>query len=211
MSAAVSLQSSFLGYKNEREYLSIRDRNNEIFKKIILNNPLYSKLYSHPIFEEYDAPPSSDFYGLTLSDINIDRYKITKSDEKCLATTGVTTCFAICFRGKNKLDQTYRGLYHYSNVYPLNSVLLFLKAKLVYKGCSKDSIEFYILGGRIVGDAPDYATLKFMKESLSIAEKMNICGIRFNHSIEPESNFQILFTADKIYYSSQDFFHAFEE
>jgi hypothetical protein len=190
-------------YESYEQLHETQERNIRSFSEKILNNPLYGILYHHPIFQEV----TEGFIERSFPDIDMDDFIIIPSTEVAIGTCGAATCFAICFRGRTNEGQSFIGIAHTSHVCNMKQfVLPMLKNKMIERGCMENTIEFFVLGGVIVADEPGTNSIETMEETLVIAEEYNIKGIRFNHSVNGFKDFNVLMTADKIYYSTKVFF-----
>lgn len=198
-----TLNDRFFGYEDFNQYLSVKNKNNKCFLDNISNNKTYIKCYNNSIFKEMNTKIEGSY-----PDVSMEEYKIIDSSEGSLATIGAAVCFAVCVKGKNKAEKYFIGLYHTSHCLSLSEVLSILNDEMKKKGCLKKSNEFFILGGRIVSDDPETNSLDVMEDAISLVKKFNIKGLRFNDSLEAESSFDVLLTANKIYYSTERFFNV---
>lgn len=196
----------YLGYKNLGEFERIQKENDQYFKRTIAVDELYRELSNNEIFEEFKG---STLSNRTFTDIDLDSLIITEDPQEFLATTGVAAGFAVCFKGEVDGKNIF-GLCNNSFL-PIEEALRRLKDEMLAQGCLEETIEFYILGGKIVVDAPGTDCFLQMHKILSIAEKMNIKGVIFNKSLGPEDGLDVLFTGKKIYYRTQTFFESAED
>lgn len=195
---------TYYGYRHYQHYHRTMRKNREIFCETILTKK-YIELSNNSLFKEIKDTQIKGNY----LDIDMDEFSIIDSSTGSLATTGAATCFVICVKGKNTIGKSFIGLYHSSHFNSLKTVISLLNKRMTKKGCLQKSLEFFILGGRIVSDDPDSNSIENMQEALKLAKKLNIMGVIFNHSLKSSSGFQVLLTANKIFYSTKYFFNSF--
>jgi hypothetical protein len=208
-SCPVNSFNSCQNYESESDYYKTCKKNIFIFNSLIGSDPNYRRLYYHPIFSEISPNEVSNFETSRLySDVDMDKYMIVDSSQDFLATSSANTCYAICIRGKDGNSRSLIGLCHSSHLMALEMVVSNLKSQMIKEGCLEETLETFVLGGKIVGDQLDTFGIELMKETLNLSKRLNLTGIRFNHSLNPDDSFHVLFTADKIYYSTKKFFKS---
>jgi len=192
-------------YQSIEQFETTKIKNDIFFYKKIFNE-FYRNLYIHSIFKEIDK--ISCPFSYSSVDIDMEKFLITNISEGFLASTGASTCFIICFKGKTFNGDSYIGLCHTSNI--IEDVISSLKHEIINKNhCLENTIEFFVLGGRIICDDPQGDSLEEMEKTLKLAQlpQYNIKGVVFNTSLEMLNGFNVLFTGNKIYYSTKCFFN----
>jgi len=171
------------------------------FCKKTLSNSIFTQLYNNEYFEKLEN--TGKIY--CSIDLSIDTFMIVPSSNY-LSSRYVDTGFAICSKGSNYIE-SYISLCYVNKNANLNKILLGLKNEFLTKGCEENSIEFYILGGTIITDYIDDYSIKTVKKIKKLIQKHNIKGIRFNNSFCKNKYFHVLLTANKICYSTNEFFN----
>ena len=171
------LNNCFASCEDEDGYVS-----DEKFKSMRLNAEIdfnelkikYNKLFTHPGIKAID--PTVEYPE--MDDIEME-IVVVKSihEETHLMTSGVGPCLVIMARGHNDITGTYMALSHSAIEYA-KDLLPKIRKELESKGCSRQSIEFYIVGGQLpYRDGPDVHNSEGReKEFLDLSVEFNIVG-----------------------------------
>jgi hypothetical protein len=178
--------------------------NSLIFYERISKNYTYNKLFNHPVFEERVNYTQLDINQVRITDP--DHCDIIDSSLGAIFTSLKGTSLAICLKSKDRDGKSFITLCNVSSPGSLEKRIIFLRDKMVDEwNCFPESIKFFILGGKIV-DRLGENSLMEMYQTLLLAKKYNIVGARFNNSFDLDGEFQVLMTANKIYYSTKSLF-----
>jgi|GEM_PF-5536516 len=137
-----------------------------------------------------------------------NRYRLITTNDKYkeLAAYGVGPCFAIASIAENTLGNTCLALSHTNHAIPIKGILSQIEDDMEEKGCSKDLIRHYVIGGQ-TKDWNLSGTEKQQKEVLEIQEKneFNIVECNFNIT-KGEESLDIVLTKNHLFYSKEPLF-----
>ena len=160
-------------------------------------------LFNSGVFVEQNIP-----YTKAIPDVDVgaDRYAVCLTGKNtCLGTSGIRSNLVVCGRGKNENGVTFLTLANTSSKVKSPSELMFLlNTELEARGCLKNSIGFYLIGGSL--DAWGNS-IESQEKFLELTGHFPIQGIRFNlvSSTQPES-LSVVLTENEIYYSKMEGF-----
>jgi hypothetical protein len=110
-----------------------------------------------------------------LPNIQQDRYFIASTDEfSAVGIGGLGPCFGIAFFAETSDGKKFFGGAHQS-FQQADEVLSFITNELLNRNCTKQSIEFYVVGGWL-----DEGCLNVEKDFLELSRTYSIKGLCFN-------------------------------
>lgn len=140
----------------------------------------HKDLFTHSGIQElcpYEVIPPMPDIDMDAEDVMIVSTKTTPY----LGTSGVATCFAVAAKGQTPKNEIFIALAHMNLIKP-REVLERMTLAFERKGCSAESVEFYIIGGMLPlkGFQGEHSSFKKQKEFINLMDEYNIQGARFN-------------------------------
>ena len=159
-------------------YKKHREENLELFNsKDIKFNDLHPEVYNLP-------------------DVGTDRFQVA-SGKQPLATSRAGPCFVLCLKGERDSftqekvsKESVRALSHITHIFPIGNVLKSIKDEMEDRGCDRNSIRTYVIGG-IEKNNIDEAV-----EILDMAKENNIVGVCFKPITSKEA-LDVMFVKNK--------------
>jgi hypothetical protein len=155
----------------------------------------YTNIFEHPGIKRDD-----DAFCLNRHSVQQDENLVTRSDSN-LFTQNLNVCMAIIARGTSAND-SFHGLSHYSGFIDAKDELNNLKDKMIEQGCKPETIEFYLVGGKLpyldietivtttgldVYETFCEGSLHLLQDCLSLSNDFNIVGAQFNVAKDNET------------------------
>ncbi len=138
-------------------------------------------------------------------DVDMDQYKVITGEGCRIGTWGLVTCFAVCMRGKTNKGIPVLGLFHTTHADPIEDVFKMLNTAMIDKGCVRQSIEVFVVGGLPPSENNSAGTGKEQAEVLALQYE-NIQGTRFNISENEEDPVNVVLTSDGLFVSKKDLY-----
>lgn len=190
------------------------DKKKREFKLLTIEEQfkLTKKSYKHLFNCVQIIEVDDDFPGIPsnhlIPDVGEDK-KLVVSASQCpyLGTSGVVDCLTYCGRGKTNTGEIYLGMAHSPGNKP-KDVLESITESFLSKGCLKETLEFYVVGGVEPYDENKYGSLKDEMKVLKLSKEHPILGVSFNIAIGEMTSLAIILTEKNIYFSDTAEFNA---
>lgn len=112
---------------------------------------------------------------IRVANVDMDRYLVVRGSNPAVATTGLSTCIAVCGIGKVDHEKVL-CLGHVSAIVSPKCALRKVTYELYKQGCSWESIKIFLIGGYPEGEGLCDEQLEFCQ----LAERFNIRRVLFN-------------------------------
>jgi hypothetical protein len=157
--------------------------------------------------------PDSKLLSNGVRDVDMDEsIAVNAAEINVLGTRGLSTCIAICAKGKNQQGQAILGLHHYAGVESARDALLEMQTSMAQQGAITH--EIYLVGGSFARDEDDADSYDMECDLLALTKEFPIKGARLHlthgecdengndHSVD------VVVTAGGIYYSHEPLYTA---
>jgi hypothetical protein len=171
------------------------------FKEVKKNYPL---LFACKDMEETDQSFSP------MPDVDMSKkFVVSTTEFSQIGTTGVCDCLAYCMRGQTSQRETFLGIAHSPGEDP-ETVIQSLSNEFLEKGCLKDTLSIYVIGGVLPHIHNEYGSVEDEIQVLSLSKKYPIRGVCFNKGLGEEIPLSIVLSADGLYFSKNPIFSSLQ-
>ncbi|HEV8053031.1 MAG TPA: hypothetical protein VGP47_11105 [Parachlamydiaceae bacterium] len=158
----------------------------------------YKTIFQHPGIQPLDQNKK---YPTNMTDLEIDVMVVKSVNEVShLMTSRVGVCLVVMARGWNPQENGQYMAFIHSSADHANEVLTDIREELVRNGCSRKSIEFFIVGGSLpLKDGGGFShSLDRQKEFLTLSKEFNIVGARLNIVENEGESLRVIMSSDEI-------------
>lgn len=166
----------------------------------------YERLSHCPEIVEVDSPDPEEIGD--RPDVDMDSYAITAKGMLC--TSGIHSSFAVCCQGRKEAKgETLLAMAH-ASYQSLLKVYRVLSEELIKNGCDQTTLKTYVVGGMVVCEDGLTSCLDEEKSLLRQAEQCHLVGARFNVVKGSDESLSVVFTPDRVRFSTDDLFNTAE-
>lgn len=177
----------------------------------------HADLFSSNEIQEVTGPTARQ--SRAIKDVDLSEYEVVNSSTSefgSIGTNSLTTCIAVCARGRNARGETILGLHHYDGCASAEDVLSQLDRRMKHSGAQ--DTQYYLVGGMMLPQDSSLGRTSHRAEAdlLSLRGRYDIRGVRL-HQLEGEYDehgdehmLSMIMTPDRIYFSKGNLYESEE-